>query len=187
MQIKQNGLWVNPPDNLQWKMNNEWHQPSGYKLATDNDFSGTADGQFEYIGTEEYIEIPHVIKGVAVTKYNRMFRDNNTIKGVKSTNANITSASFMFASVGAQAGSLGLPELDLSELNLLSITNTAFMFEYAQIEILDLSNLNTSNITNDFYMFRNATIGTIYARTQADADFFRSIGLSTSTNIIVKN
>ena len=183
MQIKQNGVWVNPPANIQWRLNNQWHQVSDssiYTLATDDDFWGFNDGQFLYIGTEEYIEIPHIIKGVEVTSYVSMFEENSTIKGVKSTNTNVTSSDSMFR--GAQS-----TELDLRDLNLSSVTRTSYMFYYANIEKLDLSKWDTSNITSRGLMFYSATIGTIYARTQADASFFRTgTGLSTSTDIIVK-
>lgn len=183
MKIKQNGLWVNPPGNLQWRLNNQWHQASSvnWVLATDDDFWGYNDGQFLYVGTEEYIEIPHIIKGVEVTSYVSMFEENSTVKGVKSTNTNVTSSDSMFRVSQST-------ELDLRDLNLSSVTRTSFMFYYANIEKLDLSKWDTSNITSRGLMFYGATIGTIYARTQADADFFRTgTALSTSTNVIVKS
>ena len=183
MKIKQNGLWVNPPTNIQWRLNNQWHQVSDssiYKLATDEDFSGFADGEFIYDGAEEYVEIPHIIKLRAITTYNGMFQGSSTIKGVKSTNANVTEIAGMFQNSQST-------ELDLSELNLSSVTNANLMFRNARIEKLDLSNFDTSSTMFKWLMFTGATIGTIYARTQVDADFFRSdTGLSTSTNVIVK-
>lgn len=158
MQIKQNGLWVNPPDKLQWRLNNQWHQASSeveWVLATDSDFSGDYDGLFRYIGTDKYVIIPHVIKGVNITLYNSMFI-NTSVMGVESTNKNVT--------------------------------NTTAMFYGSQATSLDLSSFDASNVTTMNNMFRNskATIG--YARTQADADRFNSSSSKPSTlNFVVKN
>ena len=46
-----------------------------FVLATDDDFSVDQDGNFIYIGTDEYVEIPPTIKGIPVTSYKYMFRD----------------------------------------------------------------------------------------------------------------
>ncbi len=117
---------------------------SSYVMAQDSDFSGTSDGTFKYIGSHEYVIIPHVIKGVNVTSYKDMFRDNasTTLKGVASDNPNITDMSYMFYSSQATA--------------------------------LDLSSFDTSNVTTMSYMFRSSKATTGYARTQADADRFNA-------------
>ncbi len=72
--------------------------PSYYVMAQDSDFSGTADGEFKYIGSHEYVIIPHVIKGVDVTSYKEMFQENTstTLKGVASDNLNVTDMDSMF-------------------------------------------------------------------------------------------
>src|SRR5690625_5899106 len=72
-----------------------------YVLATDDDFEGSYNGGFRYIGNDEYVEIPHTIKGVAVTSYQGMFSllygaKSFNVKGVKSTNKNVTDMSLMF-------------------------------------------------------------------------------------------
>src|SRR5574344_737525 len=54
-------------------------------LATDEDFSGTANGEFMYIGSADCVKIPHVIKGVEVTSYVAMFAYTN-VKKVLSDN-----------------------------------------------------------------------------------------------------
>ena len=69
--------------------------PEGYVLATDDDFSGTTNGSFRYIGSDLKIVIPNRIKGIAVTRYDSMFRDSGVI-GVVSYNKNVTNMSSMF-------------------------------------------------------------------------------------------
>ena len=144
MQIKQNGVWGLPPDGIQWKQNGVW-KTIEYVLATDDDFSGTSNGNFRYIGTDEYVEIPHVIKGVNVTSYVNMFGDTS-VRGVVSTNKNVTNMSSMFQ--GSQATSLNLSHLDTS-----SVTDMSNMFNGAQAASLDLSSFNTSSVMSMYQMF----------------------------------
>ena len=59
-----------------------------YVLATDDDFAGNLNAEFRYIGSAEYVIIPHTIKGAEVTSYNHMF-ENTKVKGVYSDNPNI--------------------------------------------------------------------------------------------------
>lgn len=178
--------------------------PEGYVLATDDDFSGTSNGNFRYIGTDEYVEIPHVIKGVPITSYSSMFRDTS-VKGVKSTNKNVTNMNSMFR--GSQATSL-----DLSSFDTSSVTNMNSMFRESRATTLDLSSFNTSNVTNMYamfaasstktldlssfdisndtdlrYMFGGSSATTGYARTQADADKFNeSDNRPAGLNFVVK-
>ena len=137
-----------------------------YILATDDDFSGTSNGSFRYIGTDEYVEIPHVIKGVNVTRYNDMF-NGTSVRGVASTNKNVTNVTYMFR--GTTGTSLNLSNFDTS-----SITDMSNMFTGSNATSLDLGSFDTSNVTNMSSMFRNATTTAGYARTQADADKFNS-------------
>lgn len=116
-----------------------------YVLATDADFSGTSNGSFKYIGTDYYVEIPHVIKGVGVLRYTELFR-GTAVKGVISTNTNILRMDGMFRD------SLAI-SLDLSNLDTSSATNLSSMFRDSQATRLDLSNFNTSNVTNMASMF----------------------------------
>lgn len=169
--------------------------PEGYVLATDSDFSGTTNGSFKYIGTDEHIVIPNRIKGVAVTTYSSMF-DGYTgtqLKGVASFNKNITSISYMF--FGSQATSLDLSNfntsnvtsmsymfrdskattLDLSNFDTSNVTGMIYMFSNSQATSLDLSSFNTSKVTNMNNMFNGSKATTGYARTQTDADKFNAI------------
>jgi surface protein len=118
--------------------------PSYYVMAQDSDFSGTSNGTFKYIGSHEYVIIPHVIKGVNVTSYYEMFRDNKSVilKGVASDN--------------------------------LNVTNMRGMFSASRATTLDLSSFDTSSVTNMSGMFSASSATTGYARTQADADKFNA-------------
>ena len=80
--------------------------PSYYVMAQDSDFSGTANGSFKYIGSHEYVIIPHVIKGVNVTSYKEMFYNNAStiLKGVASDNLNVTNMESMFWGSQATTG-----------------------------------------------------------------------------------
>jgi surface protein len=120
-----------------------------YVLATDDDFSGTTDGSFQYIGTDEYVRIPNVIKGVPVTSYNTMFATNSVIKGVASSNTNVTDMSLMLRGTTAT-------ELDLNNLNTSGVTNMSYMFYGSLATTLDLSSFDTSNVTNMRQMFQNS-------------------------------
>ena len=174
MQVKQNEVWKLPPEGIQWKLNGVWKPDvSKYVLATDNDFSGNTDGSFRYIGTDEYVEIPHVIKGVSVTSYARMFQDT-LVKGVKSTNKNVTDMFAMFYNSKATSLDLSLLDtsrvtemgymfygsqatsLDLSSFDTSNVTDMTSMFYYSLATNLDLSSFDTSNVTNMNQMFSNS-------------------------------
>ena len=178
--------------------------PEGYVLATDDDFSGTSNGNFGYIGTDEYVEIPHVIKGVPITSYSSMFRDTS-VKGVKSTNKNVTIMAFMFTNSRATRldlsnfdtssvtnmyymfqGSQAI-HLDLSNFDTTSVTVMHYMFNRTQATSLDLSSFDTSRVTNIAFMFLNSKSTMGYARTQADADKFNaSSSKPVGLNFVVK-
>ena len=138
-------------------------------LAQDSDFSGAADGDFEYKGVEKELEIPHVIKGVSVTSYAYMFYQTSgrLVEKVVSTNSNITSMSNMFNRNSATV-------LDLSKFDTSSVTSMRNMFYNSSNSVLDLSGFDMSSVTdtNDMFKYCDATTG--YARTQADADIFNA-------------
>ncbi|WP_058486884.1 BspA family leucine-rich repeat surface protein [Defluviitalea phaphyphila] len=119
-----------------------------YVLATDEDFEGEADGEFHYIGSNPYVIIPDVIKGVPVTQYTGMFEDTN-VKGVKSDNPNITTMARMFKNSQSDT-------LDLSGLDTSSVKYMHSMFEGSQAKDLDISNFNTSNVENVMSMFKDS-------------------------------
>lgn len=122
--------------------------PEGYVLATDADFSGTQNGEFKYIGSDDYVVIPHVIKGVPVTFYNNMFAGTG-VKGVASNNPNIVGMMSMFE--GATSSTLELIYLDTS-----NVTDMRSMFKDNQATSLDLSNFDTSNVTLMLSMFNGS-------------------------------
>ncbi len=138
------------------KFNNSPNKPSeltfvSYVLAKDDDFDGDANGEFRYIGNDEYVKIPHKIKGVDVTSYEKMFSDSNgaetsNVKGVKSTNKNVTNMSYMFQ--GSKAKSI-----DLSSLDTSGVKDMLGMFSGSEAFDLDLSLFNTSNVEDMSYMF----------------------------------
>ena len=119
-----------------------------YVLATDDDFSGTSNGNFRYIGTDDYVEVPHIIKGVNVTSYSNLFRETS-VKGVASTNKNVTNMNRMFQN--SKATNLVLSSFDTS-----NVTNMNNMFTDSQATSLDLSNFDTSSVTIMTEMFRNS-------------------------------
>lgn len=119
--------------------------PEGYILATNADFSGTRDGEFRYIGSNPYVVVPHVIKGVPVTSYYYMF-EGTDVKGVASDNPNITDMSYMFANSTSET-------LDLANLDTSSVDNMSGMFNFTSAKNLDLSNFDTRNVTNMSNMF----------------------------------
>ena len=165
-----------------------------YVIATDADFSGTTDGSFVYIGSKEFIIIPHKIKGVTVTSTANMFGSGASIvKGVATLEGHsITDVAYMFN--GSQATSLDLSSfdtskvttmgsmfngsqatsLDLSSFDTSNVTTMGSMFRNSKATSLDLSSFNTSNVTGVANMFYGSQATTGYARTQADANKFNS-------------
>lgn len=128
-------------------------KPAGlifYVLATDADFNGTTNGSFRYVGSNSYVEIPHVIKGVAVNSYNNMFQNSN-VTGVKSTNKNVTSMYGMFMISKAS-------HLDLRRLDTSTVTSMSAMFNGSAATSIDFSNFDTSKVTNMSAMFENSNV-----------------------------
>lgn len=153
--------------------------PEGYTLATDDDFSGEANGTFKYIGTSDYVVIPHIIKGIPVTSYADMF-ESTSVKGVASDNPNITDMSNMFYKSKATT-------LDLSSFDTSNVENMFSMFRYSQATTLDLSSFDTSKVISMTFMFQNSPATEGYARTQEDADKFNaSSGKPAGLTFVVK-
>ncbi|HZJ99533.1 MAG TPA: BspA family leucine-rich repeat surface protein, partial [Tissierellaceae bacterium] len=125
--------------------------PDYYVMATDDDFSGTTNGEFKYVGAGEYITIPHIIKGVNVTSYKSMFQSNTStvLKGVASDNPSVTNMSYMFTSSAATS-------LDLSSFDTSNVTTMGGMFWVSAATSLDLSNFDTSKVTDMESMFYNS-------------------------------
>ncbi len=112
----------------------EIKEPLNYVLAKDDDFLGsriiTESAEYsswKHIENDEYVEIPHTIKGEPVTSYEGMFA-NTEVRGVKSNNKNVTNMSSMF--VESQATSL-----DLSELDTSNVTDMSDMFQNRQATV----------------------------------------------------
>ena len=189
--------------------------PSGpdYVIATDADFSGTRDGDFVYIGSDEYVAIPRKIKGVTVTKtYNSssiggMFGINASIvRGIATLEGHsITSMNRMFRSSLATTLDLSgfdtsnvtdmksmfesskATTLDLSSFDTSNVTDMNSMFYGFPGTTLDLSSFDTSNVTDMRYMFQSSKATTGYARTQADANKFNASSYKPSgLNFVVK-
>lgn len=121
--------------------------PDYYVLATDADFTKDTNGNWRYTGPGEYVIIPHEIQGVPVTSYAFMFSGytgygvtSSLVKGVVSTNPNVTDMDAMF--FGSKATTL-----DLSNFDTANVTNMKSMFINSQATSLDLSNFDTSNAT----------------------------------------
>jgi surface protein len=167
--------------------------PEGYVLATDNDFSGTTNGSFRYIGTALKVVIPNKIKGISLTRYDNMFRDSNVI-GVVSYNKNVTNMVGMFHSSKATI-------LDLSNFNTSNVTDMRDMFYNSQATTLDLSSFDTFNVTNMNGMFYGSKItsldlsnfntssvtsmGNMFGNSQATSLNLSSFDTSSVTNMNV--
>ena len=121
--------------------------PEYYELATDEDFSGTANGSFKYIGTKEYVIIPYRIKGVVVRSYKEMFK-NKPVKGVASYSREVLDYSNCFE----QAGITGQP-LELKYLETGGAYVFSNMFKGCKAGTLDLSGWDTSNVYLMDYLF----------------------------------
>jgi hypothetical protein len=183
--------------------------PAGYVMATDDDFveNSFPTNTFRYVGSAEYVVIPHYIKGKQVTSYYEMFKDT-AVKGVSSDNPNITTAIGMFKGTTSDT-------LDLSHFDTSNITNMSAMFSGSYVEVIDLSGFNTSNLTNTATMFSSLkgvgqiidlssfdasrltnTSGmfstpyddvTVYVKSEEDADIFRNAeNTSSMFTFIVK-
>lgn len=150
----------------------EWvKSPSGY-IGLNGD-----KGYFKYIGTkQEVVEIPHVIQGVEIKSYYRMFfQTGRDVKKVVSTNENITDMREMFLS--SQTPSLDLSLFETSEVTNMfamfgssqakfitfgekfdtsKVTNMTAMFQSSSAVSLDLSGFDTSSVTSMSSMFHNS-------------------------------
>lgn len=138
------------------KLNESSNKPSTlnfkpkFVLATDEDFIGTINGSFQYIGKDEYVEVPHKIRGVNVTSYRDMFA-NTSIKGVISTNKRVTDMRGMFRDTTSE-------NMDVSTVDTENVEDMSYMFSGSKVRDLDLRNYNTVNTTNMESMFRNTVI-----------------------------
>src|SRR5699024_7223666 len=158
-----------------------------YKIPSDEDFIGTVNGSYRYIGKDDYIEVPHTIRGTKLTSYRRMF-ENTNVKGVVSTNKNIKDMSEMFkgntsseldvsamdtTSVTDMSGmfdGLQVRHLDLRNFNTVNVTDISRMFKDTQLEEIDLGSFNLSKVTSSDDLFKNTKATKGYARTQEDLE-----------------
>ena len=121
-----------------------------YALAKDEDFIGTINGNFKYVGDDEYVEVPHTIRGVNVTSYKDMFA-NTSVKGVISTNPKVTDMSNMFMGNTST-------DLEVGTINTESVTNMSGMFQGTKATTLDLRNFVTSNVVNMGQLFKDSKV-----------------------------
>ena len=129
---------LNMQDDFQW-VKNQWF---GYEAINEE-----GKGYYKYIGADEVVTIPHIIKGNPMTSYYQMFEEGNeNIKKVISTNKNITSMNSMFDSKKGD-------KLDISELNTSNVITMNNMFTNVEAISLDLRNLDTSSVKDMSWMF----------------------------------
>jgi len=114
--------------------------PEYYVLATDEDFSGTANGSFKYIGEDEYVIVPYRIKGVVVRSYKNMFA-GKAVKGVASYSDKVLDFQSCFYEAGISGQPLELKYLDVSGAYIFSQ-----IFAKCKSSELDLSSWNTSRV-----------------------------------------
>ncbi|HHT98010.1 MAG TPA: BspA family leucine-rich repeat surface protein, partial [Clostridiales bacterium] len=138
--------------------------PNYYQMAENKDFKFIKDslapniyngtkGYYKYVGTKEYIIIPHTINGVEIKDYYKMFEESN-VKGMVSDNKNITNMNGMFR----RSKSI---TLDLLKFDTSNVTNMHAMFWNSQATTLDLSTFDTSNVTNMSNMFQGSKATTL--------------------------
>ena len=130
----------------------EWlENPEQYVMATDADFTGDKNGSFRYVGSDKFVEIPHTIKGVAVTSYSYMFT-NTDVKGVRSTNPNVNDMRMMFYTNSA-------PFIDVSQINVSGVDNMNGMFFKTNAVVLHgVEDFNTEKVTNMHRMFSETDV-----------------------------
>ena len=128
--------------------------PEYYVLATDEDFSGTANGSFKYIGEDEYVIVPYRIKGIVVRSYKAMFKNNTAIKGVASYSREVLDFSNCFEGAGITGQPLELKYLETGGAYVFS-----YMFYNCKAGTLDLSGWDTSNVylMNHLFWYSTAT------------------------------
>ena len=114
--------------------------PEYYVLATDEDFSGTMNGNFVYTGSDEYVIIPYRIKGVVVRSAKGMFK-NKPVLGVASYSPLIYDWTEAFSYAGVQGQPLELNYLDMS-----GAADLTKIFYYCKAGTLDLSSWDTNHV-----------------------------------------
>lgn len=119
-------------------------------LATDDDFSGETNGNFKYIGESKIVLIPHTIKGIPITSYNKMFEGTDVVK-VISTNANVVNMSFMFAEGTGK-------QLDVSELYSANVETMYSMFHRHKGDKINLKGFSTASLKNAYRMFKSSSL-----------------------------
>lgn len=122
--------------------------PEYYVLATDEDFSGTTNGDFRYIGTDEYVIVPYRIKGVVVRSYYRMFYGKE-VKGVASYSDKVLDFTSCFVNAGVSGQPLELKYLDVSGAYVFT-----YIFSNCKASELDLSSWNTNRVYLMDYAFQ---------------------------------
>lgn len=123
--------------------------PDHYVIASDSDFSGTTNGSFRYIGSDDYVVIPYRIKGIKPTSYYNMF-NGTSVKGVATNHHSVTTMNNMFRGSSAT-------KLDLSSFDTSSVTSMANMFHGSSATILDLSSFDTSEVVLMGSIFRDSS------------------------------
>lgn len=146
--------------------------PEYYVLATDEDFSGTKNGEFVYTGSDEYVIIPYRIKGVVVRSAKGMFK-NKPVLGVASYSPLIYDWTEAFSYAGVQgqplelnyldmSGAANLTEilsnckagtLDLSSWNTNHVVMLRYAFSYCEASVIDVSGWDTSKVMSMYYCF----------------------------------
>lgn len=129
--------------------------PEYYVLATDEDFSGTMNGEFVYTGSDEYVIIPYRIKGVVVRSAKGMFK-NKPVLGVASYSPLIYDWTEAFSYAGVQGQPLELNYLDMS--GAASLSN---IFSHCKAGTLDLSSWDTNHVVLLSYAFYECDASTI--------------------------
>jgi hypothetical protein len=108
-----------------------------YTFASDSEFAFINDalapntyngvqGYYKYIGNKQYVEIPEKINGNTMLDYYRMFSGNESIKGVSSSNKQITSMEEMFSYSKIEE----VDKLDTSNTNSMKRINQSRRVRY---------------------------------------------------------
>lgn len=159
--------------------------PEGYVLATDDDFEWRTDGHesliyeaenegepghYWYVGDDEYVVIPNEIKGHKMTSYYRLFRyADDSLKGVMSTNSDVTVMHRMFGNIKSKS-------LELKYFDVSNVTDLGYFLSSSGLETIDLSHLNIQNHSDIGVgrIFVNSQLKNVYVKNQKDLDLFNT-------------
>lgn len=171
-----------------------FEEPTDKSLGVEEDYKWVKDsngyiglngekGFFKYVGVgKKEVEIPHIIQGVQITSYYRMFEyAPSELEKVVSSNRKLTSTKRMFYYSNSKS-------LNFADFYTSSIKDMSYMFYGVKGEVSGLNNFNTSNVTDMSFMFSHSYSDTLDLRsfnTSSVVNFTSMFRESKTTNIFI--